>query len=140
MIEVIARGIIRNNGKILLCRNVRKNAGYIYFPGGHVEFGETSREALIRELVEEMGVRVKSPNYIGGVEHTFTQDGILRHELNVVYEVHLDTEHVESHEPDTVSFHWRREDELENETILPESLKQAVSTWLHDGKPFWVIS
>lgn len=140
MIEIIARGIIRTSGNILLCRNVGKNDQYFYFPGGHVEFAETSRDALVRELVEEIGIRVDSLKYIGGVENVFTQGETTHHEINIVYEVHLDTEHVESHEPDRVSFHWRKEEDCANELILPESLKQAALCWLQDGKPFWVTS
>lgn len=43
-IEVIARGVCVAGGKVLLCRP--KAGGYTYLPGGHVEFGETSREAV----------------------------------------------------------------------------------------------
>src|SRR5262249_44925533 len=39
-IEVIARGVIRRGRFVLACRNVKK--GYVYLPGGHVEFGETA--------------------------------------------------------------------------------------------------
>ena len=53
-IEVIARGVCVQEGKILLCR--AKGGATTYLPGGHVEFGETGRQALVREVKEEMGV------------------------------------------------------------------------------------
>ena len=55
--ELIARGLLVENGKILLCQNVAK--GYYYLPGGHVDPGETSSEALAREFQEETGQGVQ---------------------------------------------------------------------------------
>ena len=45
-IETIARGVCIVDGKILLCR--AKGGKSTYLPGGHIEFGETGREALVR--------------------------------------------------------------------------------------------
>lgn len=44
---------------LLACRPEGKvYAGYWEFPGGKIEAGETVREALVRELYEELGIRV----------------------------------------------------------------------------------
>ena len=47
--------VVVNNGKILVAKS-RKFEGFI-FPGGHVKLGETSREAIVREFEEEVGVK-----------------------------------------------------------------------------------
>ena len=57
-IELIARGLARRDNDVLLCLNLK--GGYAYLPGGHVEFGESAREALEREFVEESGIQVTS--------------------------------------------------------------------------------
>ena len=49
--ELCVRGIIEKDGKILVCK--RKDKDYYFFPGGHIEFGERAKQALIRELNEE---------------------------------------------------------------------------------------
>lgn len=50
------RGIIIKDKKIAM---VKSNLGYYKFPGGGIEKGETKKEALIREVLEETGLQVK---------------------------------------------------------------------------------
>jgi len=49
--------IIDPEGRILLVKS-HKWKGYFSVPGGHVEFGETLEEAVVREVEEETGLRV----------------------------------------------------------------------------------
>ncbi|MEK7737650.1 MAG: Nudix family hydrolase, partial [Pseudomonadota bacterium] len=60
IIEVAAAVILRDDGAFLLGRRPPGSvyAGYWEFPGGKVEAGETPRDALQRELHEELGIVV----------------------------------------------------------------------------------
>ena len=62
IVEVAAAVILRPDGAFLLGRRPPGGfyAGYWEFPGGKVELGETPREALLRELHEELGIRVET--------------------------------------------------------------------------------
>ncbi|TSC53278.1 MAG: ADP-ribose pyrophosphatase [Parcubacteria group bacterium LiPW_39] len=51
-----------------------------------MEFGESAKDALVRELKEELGVAVKRCSFIGGSEHTFIEDGIKQHEINLAFD------------------------------------------------------
>jgi 8-oxo-dGTP diphosphatase len=54
----VAVGVILNNGRVLACqrkRTVRYPLKW-EFPGGKIEPGETARDALIRELREELAI------------------------------------------------------------------------------------
>ena len=53
--------ILSRGGKILLIRraNTGWNDGKYAFPAGHVENGERLKAAMVREAMEEVGIRIK---------------------------------------------------------------------------------
>jgi len=64
--------VLIHNGKILLQHEVD---GTIYaLPGGHVAFGETSAEALVREYKEETGADIQ-PGRLIWVDESFWKWG-----------------------------------------------------------------
>ena len=84
-IETIARGVCVIDGKVLLC--YPKDRSYSYLPGGHIEFGETGREALVREMKEETGLDATAGDLLGVVESSFVQNGEKHCEINLIYEM-----------------------------------------------------
>ena len=64
---MIVAAIIIMDGRVLACERSAppEVAGRWEFPGGKVEPGETDAEALARECVEELGVRVAVGDRVG---------------------------------------------------------------------------
>lgn len=62
IVEVAAGVIMDDEGRFLLGRRADGTfyPGYWEFPGGKVEAGETPAQALVRELDEELGIRVQA--------------------------------------------------------------------------------
>ncbi len=59
--ELIARGVIIQDGAVLVNRNTNAKTGaeYCALPGGHVDEGESCPAAIARELEEELGAQVE---------------------------------------------------------------------------------
>jgi 8-oxo-dGTP pyrophosphatase MutT (NUDIX family) len=55
-------------------------------PGGTIEFGESGRDAVLREIREELGVDVTDIRYVGTIENIYTFRGKPEHELVRIYE------------------------------------------------------
>lgn len=133
-IELLVRAIIKTKGKILVCK--RKGKDYYFLPGGHIEYGESARYALKRELQEELGIEVLELNFIGALEHTFTEDRKHHHEINIAFDVKTDkieTESKESH----LQFFLLTPKQFRQETILPASIKKSLLQWFRDKEIFW---
>ena len=127
-IETIARGVCVMDGKVLLCR--AKGGSSTYLPGGHIEFGETGREALVREVKEELGVDSETGRFLGALENSFVQHGKPHAEINLVYELKLKdapAETIRSRE-DWIEFEWRGLDDLTAANLLPERFRD-ISAW-----------
>ncbi len=60
IVEVAVAVLQKSDGSFLLAQRPtgKDYAGYWEFPGGKVESGETPRDALVRELHEELGIEV----------------------------------------------------------------------------------
>ena len=136
-IETIARGVCVIGGKVLLCR--AKGGGSTYLPGGHIEFGETGRQALVREVKEELGVESSAGAFLGVVENSFLQHGRPHAEINLVYELRLGAvggaspDGAESLPPpaskeDWIEFEWRDLGRLDAANLLPAAFR-SLSGW-----------
>ena len=128
-IETIARGVCIRNGKVLLC--LPKDRSYSYLPGGHIEFGETGREALVREMKEETGLDATAGDLLGVVESSFVQKGEKHCEINLIYEMKIreegrgKREEVQALE-DWICFDWVPCDRIDTANLLPPEMKPYV--------------
>jgi 8-oxo-dGTP diphosphatase len=82
--NIVVCGLIHRNGKIFVARRAAVKAvfpGRFELPGGHVELGESLKDALKRELNEELQVRVD----VGQIVDAFTYGGKDEQKCQVVY-------------------------------------------------------
>lgn len=89
--DVVA-AVIRRGNKILITKR-KKNSfmgGRWEFPGGRVECGEDYEQALIREIAEELGVRIKILNLFNLNHHIYDLgNGKKRKILLISYEAEI---------------------------------------------------
>ena len=145
-VEVIARGVCVVDGQLLLCHG--RKAKLTYLPGGHIEFRETARQALVREIKEEMGRASEAGRFLGCCEHAFVQKGEPHAEINLVFELNIPG--LDPHAPvaaaeDWIGFRWQPLDKLDEANLEPAPLRALIAQWLaHPGGHFtsgdaWLI-
>ncbi|OVE75371.1 hypothetical protein BVX97_04670 [bacterium E08(2017)] len=137
-IEVLARGVCIVNGKMLLCHT--KGDENTYLPGGHVEFKESAREAICREISEEMDVSSNAGKYLGSVEHSFKQKGKRHCEINIVFQVdipEIDSELDPESMEDYIEFVWADIKELAKHRLEPSALIELIPQWLDNPADNW---
>ena len=65
--------ILIQEGKLALIKRIRDKEIYYVFPGGGIEEGETSEEATVREVYEELGVHIQIKRLAKKVNYNGTQ-------------------------------------------------------------------
>lgn len=105
----VVGAILLKGDRILIARRApHKSApGLWEFPGGKVERGESPTEALEREILEEMGLTIKSLKTLD-VSDTLVGDRVIRLEV-IVCELLSEFEGFSS---DHDEFHWASKDNL----------------------------
>ena len=85
MIRVVAALIVRAN-EILICQRTRHQTKPLKweFPGGKIEFGEQPRDALRRELEEELGIHADVGDEVERITHTYEDGGTVELRFYVV--------------------------------------------------------
>ncbi|GEM_PF-557326 len=82
-----ASALVINEGAVLLVkRRYEPYAGFWALPGGHVEPGETTEDAVKREVHEETGITLLDPRLYALVEYILYRDEeVLYHYVIAVY-------------------------------------------------------
>jgi 8-oxo-dGTP diphosphatase len=78
MIRVVA-GILIRGDEILICQRTRHQTKPLKweFPGGKIETGEQPRDALRRELEEELGIQANVGDEVERLTHTYEDGGVV---------------------------------------------------------------
>ena len=138
-IHVQARAVIIQNDNILLCKTTGLDPDFYFLPGGHIEHGESAKDALLRELKEEIGFDFEIRRFLGCMEYSFDPQAMQyakchTHEYNFIFEASAKLlpspptplKQIEKH----IEISWVQLDQLHLIDFRPESLKALISQWL----------
>lgn len=132
-------GVLINDGKILIQRGI--NDTVFALPGGHVAWGETSTETIVREYKEELGADILV-NRLIWLEEVFWKWG--ERETHTICHYHLVSLAIPSQIPSDgifkslesdetkLIFQWVDINELQNHNIYPVFTKDKITN-LSDG-------
>jgi 8-oxo-dGTP diphosphatase len=88
MKRVVAALILNQEGKILVCQRTKHQVMPMKweFPGGKIEPGEQPRDALHRELDEELGIDARIGEEVARIEHVYKGGGSVELRFYVVHQ------------------------------------------------------
>ena len=77
LVRYVVAALILREGKVLICQRRPDQAMALKweFPGGKMEPGESTEEALVRELKEELGIDAEIGPQIAHIRHTYRNGG-----------------------------------------------------------------
>ena len=129
-------GICVHEGKVLLQTTTGEDRSFA-FPGGHVEFGESNADTLIREFREEIGADISVGNLQWVAEFFFPWGDKPCHQICLYYLVQIHNpellsqpvfpakEHMEGRTFD-LQFRWIPLDEVEKLEVYPTQAVQLL--------------
>ncbi len=87
MKRVVAALIFRD-GRVLVCQRTRHQTMPLKweFPGGKIEEGEQPRDALRRELDEELGIEARIGEEVARIRHDYKNGGAVELRFYAVHE------------------------------------------------------
>ena len=124
---VRATALILQNRKLL----VTKDKGKYYTIGGAIQVNESTEDAVVREVREELDVKAEARQLAFVVENRFEQDGVSYHNLEFHYledlleDAPLTMQEDEKSQP----CEWIDIDKLEGINLVPAFLKTALLDW-----------
>ncbi len=82
----VAAGLIVQGETLLICQRTRHQFFPLQweFPGGKIEEGEQPRDALVRELDEELGIRAAVGDEVARIRHDYAHGGSIELRFFVV--------------------------------------------------------
>lgn len=122
---------IRCKGEILVCEH--KNKNYYSLPGGRVKVGEDSKEALLRELKEELNYDLGENDLriTRVIENFFVSKGQNVHEYLFVYLCDLDESlyngDFKNLENENITMNWVKEEAFILFDVEPGVIKGIIS-------------
>jgi len=131
--DVRSAGVLVRDGKILVQRE--KYGSEYALPGGHVQMGETTVDALVHEYREETGADIRCERLLWTEECFWEWNGRKHHNLTYYYLINLrsgsdipdSSEFVPHRDNSSVVIGWMPIDRLSDIVIYPEFLKRKIS-------------
>src|SRR5215470_10683643 len=87
MMKRVVAALILRDGKILICQRTKHQSMPLKweFPGGKIETGEQPRDALRRELEEELGISAQIGDEVSRIRHVYDGGGAVELRFYLVH-------------------------------------------------------
>lgn len=128
------QAIVKNKDKILIYKGKDTANGKNFYRclGGGIEFGETSTQALKREMKEELDSEISGIKFLGLCENIFNYRNEQYHEIVFIYECRLKKK--ELYKKEKIIYKgrrhttatWEKIDFLKKQNLVPAGIKKLI--------------
>ena len=99
----------------------KEKSGFCFPIGGRIKLKEDSESAAIREVEEEIGLKIKELNYTATIENFFLYNKINFHEINIIYKAEV------NQDPDLLdNFCFIKDGNIDFTEIKPKKIKDII--------------
>lgn len=126
-------GIIKQDDKFLIMRV--NQTSYFHIPGGHIEIGEDSEQAIIREIKEEIGCDIQETNLFAIQENFWKRNNKNCHGIEFYYIIkpknNLEMKdyqriEIDKGEEKLLDFKWCTQEELKDIDLRPVNIRDML--------------
>lgn len=126
--RIAAYGLVSRANEVLLVRASRSTGvpGTWWLPGGGLLFGESPRDCLVREVLEETGLRAHVGKVLDIISDVtvLVREPVRLHSVRLIYEVKVEDGSLQAEvEGSTDGVRWVHDQDLEALAVIP---------WLRD--------
>jgi ADP-ribose pyrophosphatase YjhB (NUDIX family) len=134
----VATGLIlsRPDDAVLFVRRAREPAqGKLALPGGFIEPGETAEAGLQREVLEEVGLKIKTLTYLCSALNSYHYRSVTYPVLDLFFTARLDAGASPEALEDVAEICWLEPAKVAAEDIAFPSLRAALRRYLERPPP-----
>lgn len=123
-------GILEFNGKILaIIRNREPGKGMLDFPGGFVDPEESAEQALIREIKEELNIKIESLKYLCSAPNNYRYKGIDYSTCDIFFIITLSSDIFTIEPSEIAGYKWLKPEELIPGEFAFKSMWNAIEQY-----------
>lgn len=123
IIEVVAAVIVKDNMILATKRGYGDFKGKWEFPGGKIEGNESHKEALIREIKEELHADIEVLDYLTTVEYDYEKFHLTMHTYICSLKNDFEMVHHGDSEFEHDEMKWLKKEELDSVDFLPADIE-----------------
>ena len=108
-------------------RAIEPHFGKLDLPGGFIDHMETAEQAAVREIQEELGIRIHSLQYFCSYPNEYKFSGFSVFTLDIVFLAETDALHEMTAMDDISSFEFYKPEEVNLDELPSISMKNIIS-------------